>query len=798
MGISSLDSALSGLRINQSQIDVISTNVANVGTDGYTRKILPQTSQVVNGRSVGVLGENIIRNVDLRLERDLWTQVSKVDFYDVQTEYLGRVENFHGAPDANVSVAAEVSKLQDTFAALANSPDDQFLLADVLNQAIDTADKFNELGDYYNTLRNDVQDEADATIESINDLLEQIAELNSQIRFTLAADRGAAETQDKRDLAIKELSSLIEVSAFPRGDGVLVVQTLEGVELASDTATELVFRPTPLAPELGYPDTAAAVFVGDPFENANALDITERQLGGKLGGLLELRDTTFPKQIAQLDELAHKMALRFDAQGLRLFTDNSGSIPPDTPPDLTTDPPTPVEYIGFASAMQVSTIVVEDRSLIQTGTFTGATTQAGSNDMMRRIIEYTFGEINYQLASNTDVATSVDIQAAATGGTTLQDWLGLPATNTLTSGTSLTNYASIADLVAAGGDDAFGANPPNNDRFLVTFDDPDIGGGPYDIQIDLRSVPALGTSAADDLMNHMMGDPDWASVVADFGATLSVNASGQLVIQSSSNIEVQNDVIDPMTDVGFAFVGFGEETSIAQDPYFDVKVGNNDAVRVTIAPTDTEVELLAKLNAIDGAAAEISADGFLSIRPGNDFTDPDYGGDISIIGGPFETSGASLAGTAAGRAALDDGVNIAQALFGTYQITGGVVEVLSPITDVQYGSETAVGSGTFVGFRTENLGPSTTINAEIDASVSLKDYSQKIINELAQEISLIEARGEDETTLATLLETQLLNESGVNLDQELGNLIVVQTAYAASARVISAISDIFDDLLNVL
>ena len=66
-----------------------------------------------------------------------------------------------------------------------------------------------------------------------------------------------------------------------------------------------------------------------------AVDITALMPGGKLGGLLELRDEIFPKQTAQLDELAHKLAYRFDQQGLRLFTDASGNVPADTAPDPT-------------------------------------------------------------------------------------------------------------------------------------------------------------------------------------------------------------------------------------------------------------------------------------------------------------------------------------------------------------------------------------------------------------------------------------------------------------------------------
>ena len=282
MGISGLDSALSGLRIYQEQIDIISNNVANASTEGYTRKILPQSTQVVAGRSVGVLGETIVRNVDLRVQRDLWTQISNTGFYGVQESYISRIDQFHGAPSDAVSIAAELSRLRDSFSALANAPDDQFLLTDVLDQASDTAEKIRDLSDFITTLRNDAQSEADSVVTGINDLLTQIAELNSEIRFAQAAGQTTAAAEDLRDHAIKELSEYINVSTFRRGDGVTIVQTQQGVELAADQPTYLTFRPTPLSASIAYPDTAAGVYVGDPAQEPNAIDITQRNLGGNL------------------------------------------------------------------------------------------------------------------------------------------------------------------------------------------------------------------------------------------------------------------------------------------------------------------------------------------------------------------------------------------------------------------------------------------------------------------------------------------------------------------------------------
>ena len=306
-----------------------------------------------------------------------------------------------------------------------------------------------------------------------------------------------------------------------------------------------------------------------------------------------------------------------------------------------------------------------------------------------------------------------------------------------------------------------------------------------------------GGNAAQDLIAHITADPDWAGAVADYGATLVVGPNGALQFDSNSNIQIAAAGAEPLSAQGFAFLGMTPTTVTATDPYFDVRVGNNDPVRVTINPADTEVELLAALNAIDGVVAQIDANGFLAVRPGDSFVNSSFGGDILMTGGPFVTNGASLAATAAGRTSIDDGVNLVSALFGTYNtLAPGVFENISPLESIAYQSETDNGSGTFVNFRSINLGANADIATEIVDAVNLVDFAQKMLNDHTQDLVLAQSRKADEDSLQGLLEQQYLDRSAVNIDEELGFLIMVQTSYAASARVVTAVNDLFDDLLN--
>ena len=73
-----------------------------------------------------------------------------------------------------------------------------------------------------------------------------------------------------------------------------------------------------------------------------------------------------------------------------------------------------------------------------------------------------------------------------------------------------------------------------------------------------------------------------------------------------------------------------------------------------------------------------------------------------------------------------------------------------------------------------------------------------MINEQSQESILTEARRDDTTSLKETIQRQVLDDSGVNIDEELAHLIQVQTAYTAAARVITAVNELFDDLINAV
>ncbi len=797
MSLGALNIALSGLRVAQQQLDVISNNVANVGTEGYTRKILPQETLVLNGDGLGVLSSPTIRKIDLNLERDFWVQVSATEFYTTKTRYLNQIQEYHGPPESELSIASNVSQLQDAFSALADAPEDIFLLQSAVDQASAVADKFNEFSALITQLRNDAQDEISATIAEANSLLEQIADLNSQILSNLNIGKTVAGLEDLRDQTVRELANMLEISFFIRGDGVMVVQTDRGEQLADESAETLVFDPSPLGAQSFFPSSAAGLTIRDPNEDPTALDLTESDLGGTLGALFDLRDETFPSFMAQLDELAHKMAQRFDQQGLRLFTDASGQVPADTdpvayiPPGPPAFPGTAVEYVGFSAEIQVNESILNDNTLLRTGTVaTDLTVQTSSNEVIRRVVEFVFGDVHYEQADGI-----VDLRAAGAGGVTMQEWLGVFSENRMVGITDVSQFADVNSLLAAGGDVFVPPAAPITDSFTITIEDPRVPVvGPdvntFTVTVSLNNAALqAGANAAEQIAAEinaqvalaLAGPPPVSALLAPTANIASVSTSGELILDTRGNITIDATFAGGMGEDGLDFLGLEEGTFSTTDPYFDVQVGNDPSVRITIEPGEDENDLLDKLvldptipgdTGVPGLAVDdvtlLGGPGTLHLRPGDDYANPLFGGDLKLVGRPFTADGTGGSGALAGATMI-------QALFGAGD----------PVSSVAHDP-----------FKENNLGASVDVNTSIIGSPNLIDFGQKLVNQQTNEVRLSEARGADEETFRDLLGRQLLDESGVNLDEEMSHLIIVQTAYAAAARALQAIDETFQELLN--
>lgn len=82
-------------------------------------------------------------------------------------------------------------------------------------------------------------------------------------------------------------------------------------------------------------------------------------------------------------------------------------------------------------------------------------------------------------------------------------------------------------------------------------------------------------------------------------------------------------------------------------------------------------------------------------------------------------------------------------------------------------------------------------------SGSLADYIQQTISLQGANADNASKLNDGQQVVVNALQTRYNDASGVNIDNEMSNLLVLQTAYGANARVMTAIKQMFDQLLNI-
>ena len=81
--------------------------------------------------------------------------------------------------------------------------------------------------------------------------------------------------------------------------------------------------------------------------------------------------------------------------------------------------------------------------------------------------------------------------------------------------------------------------------------------------------------------------------------------------------------------------------------------------------------------------------------------------------------------------------------------------------------------------------------------MTLSDYGAQVLGDAGAKAAQAERLGSDRAALETELRERLSEVEGVNLDEELSNMVVFQTSYNAAARLIQTAREMFDVLSSL-
>jgi|GEM_PF-2432452 len=296
----SLTNALSGLRAAEASLSVISSNISNANTVGYTRKEQPLNSRIGGGGvGAGVSTGVVERKVDEFLRRDVRRQVSIEGSATVRDEFFSRMQEMLGSVSSGGVINAGITDLQSSLSALAASPSNSSLQKNVVEDARQIATDLNRMADYVQDLRTDAEDQLGQSVSTINTSLAKIEDLNRQITRAYAMKQPTGDLEDQRDVAVKDLAAEMGIQTFVRDSGEMVIYTSRGRTLLDGVANYINYTPQSSVSSVS---TFTAIRLG-----ANGTDITNEITTGRLAAIKDARDNTLPALDKQLNVFARAL-----------------------------------------------------------------------------------------------------------------------------------------------------------------------------------------------------------------------------------------------------------------------------------------------------------------------------------------------------------------------------------------------------------------------------------------------------------------------------------------------------------
>ncbi len=338
-----LNIAYSGLLASNASLNTTANNIANVQTKGYSRQeVNTQAAQAMRtfatygcaGAGVDTLYVERVR--DEFYDTKYWNNNAAVGEYNMKAYYMEEMEGYFYDSGNN----AGFSQVFDQFAVtglqeLLKNPSDASTKSQLVGYAGQLTDYFNGVYGNLQAMQKDINSEIKLQVDQINSYASEIAALNKQINTIELSGQKANELRDQRTKLIDDLSQIVDVTTQETpitdandptretganryvvkiaGGQILVdmndyhkleVVARENIEKVNQTDIDGLYDVYWVSSSL-YSTYQAEVVNNDKLTNEEKLEnswnkyVKERgqkfnldnaALGGKLRGLVELRD----------------------------------------------------------------------------------------------------------------------------------------------------------------------------------------------------------------------------------------------------------------------------------------------------------------------------------------------------------------------------------------------------------------------------------------------------------------------------------------------------------------------------
>ncbi|MGH4141111.1 flagellar hook-associated protein FlgK [Clostridium sp.] len=245
---STFNVATRGMSAQQKALDVTSHNIANANTEGYSRqRATMETTRpfgmpsMSNATGVGQLGtgvqiSSITRIRDTYLDYQVRTENGTMGLYEGREKFLSEVQSIFNEV-SETGLSSMLSEVFKSWSSLSTSPESSNTRTVVAQKSKALTDQLNSTYNLLTKLKVNCNEVIQKDVVDINGMLDQINELNQQVRAVKIGGNEPNDLMDKRDLLVDQLSTKFGITIDKKalgGEDLKATDNIGGTDPSED------------------------------------------------------------------------------------------------------------------------------------------------------------------------------------------------------------------------------------------------------------------------------------------------------------------------------------------------------------------------------------------------------------------------------------------------------------------------------------------------------------------------------------------------------------------------------------
>ena len=239
-----LETSKRGLSAQQSALYTVGHNISNANTEGYSRqRVNLQPTQGFPGMGTnapkmpgflgtGVEAGSVERVRDKFVDNQFRQETNKLGYWQSKSEVITQVEDILNEP-SDYGLAQTLNEFWNSLQDLNVNPEDGGARAVVAQRGVAVADSFNYMANSISQVQANTGNEIGISLKDINSVVEQIANLNRQIKDIEPNGYLPNDLYDARDTLIDQLSTYFPLDLKYTNSGGNAIAQAEGAVTVS-------------------------------------------------------------------------------------------------------------------------------------------------------------------------------------------------------------------------------------------------------------------------------------------------------------------------------------------------------------------------------------------------------------------------------------------------------------------------------------------------------------------------------------------------------------------------------------